>query len=241
MLAREEQFLTMPDSPEFDQYAADYRNLVRDPVRDRFARDASFFAKRKWILLKDFFARIRRPTGALSWLDVGCGDGDLLRYGKGSFAHLAGCDFSAKMLELARDLDEVRVQTDPARLPFDDSKFDLVTAVCVFHHVDPPMRPGLIAEMKRILKPGGVMCLIEHNAQNPVVRGMVKRIPVDANAILLKQNECRQLMQQAGMGWLETEFFLYLPQPLYKVFGSLEVVGRRVPFGGQYAAFSSKQ
>ena len=230
----------MPESAEFDRYAADYKNLVKDPVRDRFAKDASFFAKRKWILLQDLFARKNRPMAGRTWLDVGCGEGDLLRYGRGSFGKLAGCDFSAKMLEAAKDLDDIRVQTDPDRLPFGEDEFDLVTAVCVFHHVEPLNRPGLIAEMKRVLKPGGLMCLIEHNAQNPVVRGMVKRIPVDENAILLKQQECKDLMTQAGMKSPETEFFLYLPQVVFNVLGPMEALGRHVPLGGQYATFSVK-
>jgi ubiquinone/menaquinone biosynthesis C-methylase UbiE len=230
----------MSESPEFDRFATDYKNLVKDPVRDRFARDATFFAKRKWILLKEFYSRKNRPMAGNAWLDVGCGEGDLLRYGRGSFAKVAGCDFSAKMIEAAQDLDDVRVQTDPTRLPFDDAQFDLATAVCVFHHVAPPYRPKLILEMKRILKPGGLLCLIEHNAQNPVVRGIVRRVPVDENAILLKQQECRDLMQQAGIQFLETEFFLYLPQPIYNVCGPLEALGRRVPLGGQYAAFGVK-
>ena len=229
----------MPQPPEFDEYAADYKQLLHEPIRDRFAADASFFFERKWVLLRDYFAKQSRATRSLSWLDVGCGEGDLLRYGKGAFARLAGCDFSAKMLEAAQGL-EVRTQTDPARLPFDDAQFDLATAVCVFHHVEPQLRPALIQEMKRVLKPGGILCLIEHNAQNPVVRGMVRRIPVDANAILLKQSECHNLFRQAGLTSGETEFFLYFPQPIYKAIGALEALGRRIPLGGQYAAFATK-
>lgn len=221
---------------EFDRYAQDYKELLREPVRDRFARDPRFYTERKWILLSDFLKRRGCSTSSMSWLDVGCGEGDLLRYGQGAFKRLAGCDASAEMILAAKGL-EVRHQSPVDRLPFGDAEFDLATAVCVFHHVEPSQRLGLIQEMKRILRPGGVLCLIEHNAQNPVVRGMVRRIPVDVNAVLLKQRECHELFRRAGLRPLGTEFFLFLPEKLFRVFGSFEALGRRVPLGGQYAAF----
>jgi ubiquinone/menaquinone biosynthesis C-methylase UbiE len=225
---------------EFDKYAHDYQELLREPIRDRFARDPLFFTERKWILLREFFERIGRSTRSMSWLDVGCGEGDLLRFGQASFERVVGCDSSSQMMEAAKGL-EVRTQTSPNQLPFTDAEFDLATAVCVFHHVEPADRLGLILEMKRVLRPGGVICLIEHNAQNPVVRGMVKRIAVDVNAVLLKQRECHDLFKAAGFRSLGTEFFLYLPERLFRVLGGAEALGRRIPLGGQYAAFGGRE
>jgi len=94
--------------------------------------------------------------------------------------------------------------------------------------------------MRRILAPGGIACLIEHNAYNPVVRGMVRRIAVDANAILLKPSETRSRFRQAGFQPIATEFFLYLPEPFFKLLGAAESLGRHLPLGGQYASFSRK-
>src|SRR5687767_9186147 len=183
--------------PEFDEYARTYQDLIREPIRDRFARNPRFFDERKWILLRDFFETRRRSTRSMSWLDVGAGQGNLLRMGQSSFERVAGCDTSQEMLEGGRGLD-VRLQSHADRLPFDDHEFDLMTAVCVFHHVDLDHRLSLVHEMKRVLRPHGVICLIEHNAQNFVVRGMVKRIPLDVNAVLLKHRECHALFTKAG-------------------------------------------
>lgn len=224
---------------EFDGYAQTYQDLIREPIRDRFARNPQFFDERKWILLRQFFERQHRSTRSMSWLDVGAGQGNLLRLGQSSFARVAGCDTSQAMLEGGRGL-EVRLQSQADRLPFDDREFDLATAVCVFHHVDIGHRLALIEEMKRVLRPHGVLCLIEHNAQNFVVRGIVKRIPLDVNAVLLKHRECHDLFRQAGLRPLSTEFFLYLPELLYRYLGPLEALGRRVPLGGQYAAFAER-
>ena len=66
----------------------------------------------------------------------------------------------------------VTVQQDPERLPYGTGEFDLVTAVCVYHHVTvDDMRHKLTAEIRRVLKPGGIFCIIEHNPLNPATQG----------------------------------------------------------------------
>src|SRR4051794_7302300 len=100
---------------EFDQFAPSYADLLHDPIRDRFAPDSRFFAERKWILIRDFFRRSGRETHPLAWLDVGCGQGDLLRQGRSFFATVAGCDPSERMLETCEDL-HVRRQESADRL-----------------------------------------------------------------------------------------------------------------------------
>ncbi len=41
--------------PEFDSYAREYSELLRDPVRDRFATTPLFFHQRKWSVIREFF------------------------------------------------------------------------------------------------------------------------------------------------------------------------------------------
>ncbi len=125
-----------------------------------------------------------RSTREASWLDVGCGRGELLRLGQSAFGRVAGCDLSQEMLKASADL-EVRLQTTPIALPFDSEAFDFVTAVCVYHHVGLPDRDALTRDAFRVLRPGGVLCVIEHNPLNPLTRRIVHRTPVDANANLL--------------------------------------------------------
>src|SRR5579872_637343 len=123
-----------PMPTEFDHYAANYRELLKDPIRDRFAPGSAFFLQRKWILLAAFLNRRGLRMETAGWLDVGCGQGDLLRLGKPYFGKVAGCDVSDEMLAAGRDL-RLSVQQAPDRLPYTDGEFDLVTAVCVYHHV----------------------------------------------------------------------------------------------------------
>ena len=45
-------------SAEFDNYARDYNDLLKDPIRDRFAQDGMFFHWRKWDLLSKLLAAL---------------------------------------------------------------------------------------------------------------------------------------------------------------------------------------
>ena len=135
---------------------------------------------------------------------------------------------------------ETREQRVPNLIPFDDREFDLVTAVCVYHHVPPDTRGSLTTEVARVLKPGGVFCIIEHNPYNPLTRLIVGRTPVDADAILLRPAETRALQQGAGLAVQEQDYFLYLPEPLYKHLSFVETLFAKLPLGGQYAVFGQR-
>ena len=125
--------------PEFDRFAGRYEELMRDPLRDAFARNSDFFQMRKREVIRNYFSRRGREMRELHYLDMGCGKGELMSLLASDFARVAGCDPSRAMLEAARNL-EVRVQQDPTCIPFADKEFDFITAVCVYHHV--PFRRG---------------------------------------------------------------------------------------------------
>ena len=227
-------------SAEFDRYAGQYEDLLRDPIRDRFAASAEFFHLRKWLLIQDFFRRRSIRPKELSWLDVGCGKGELLRLGKAHFRTAVGCDPSAEMLRQCGGL-AVSHQPDPARLPFGDQSFGFVTAACVYHHLGPAERPALTSEARRVLRPGGLFVMFEHNPANQATRLVVSRAPVDSQAVLLRARESRGLMKAAGLAPLATLYYLYLPQRMFEFAGKLERLLTRVPLGGQYAVFGERR
>src|SRR5262245_48400279 len=224
---------------EFDRYAADYEELLRDPIRDRFAESSDFFHRRKWDVLSDFLRRRAVATRQARWLDVGCGKQELLRLGRHAFAQVAGCDPSDEMLHGSADID-LSFQQDPKVLPFDNDCFDLVTAACVFHHVEPRDRDALTLEVRRVLKPGGLFSVIEHNPLNPITQLVVRRSPIDVNARLLTAGSARRLMRRAGFSPLMTTYSLYLPSKVYALASPVERFLRHLPGGGQYAVFGAK-
>jgi SAM-dependent methyltransferase len=229
----------MSKDPEFDRLAPQYEELLDDPMREFFAPGSQFFLTRKVEMLLDFATREGIDTRQATWLDVGCGKGGLLRAGMPHFGRALGCDVSLGMISECRGLEVVH-QADPLRLPFEDASVDWATAVCIFHHISPPERPPLIADIHRVLRPGGIFVVIEHNPLNPVVQLVVRRTPVDANARLLTAGATRRMLQAASMPAVDTRYFLYLPQRIYGWAAAAERVLGRMPLGGQYVVFGRK-
>jgi SAM-dependent methyltransferase len=143
------------------------------------------------------------------------------------------------MLQSCSDV-QVRRQPSPEEIPFDDNTVDFITAVCVYHHIPEDRRPFFTAEVLRVLRPGAIFCIIEHNPLNPATRLIVSRTPVDADAHLLRAGTAADLISAAGAKVLETCYFLLFPQRLHKHMAALEERLSRIPLGGQYAVFASK-
>jgi SAM-dependent methyltransferase len=106
-------------------------------------------------ILKSFVARIVADLKKTKprILDIGCGTGANLEM-LAEFGEPQGVDVSAEALAFcrARGLDQVR-QGEAEQLPYEDSKFDLVTALDVVEHLDDDLS-GL-KEMRRVLHPDG--------------------------------------------------------------------------------------
>ena len=94
------------------------------------------------------------------WLDVGCGSGAFtaLLAERAAPAELHGIDRSPAMLAYARERLPHSVQLhegDAAALPFSDASFDAAVMPLVIVFLDEPLRA--VAEMRRVVRPGGVV------------------------------------------------------------------------------------
>ncbi len=103
-------------------------------------------------------------------LDVGCGTGDLtLRAARrvGAEGRATGIDASPDMIEIAarkavkkgRDVD-FRVAPVEA-LPFADSEFDAALSSFMIHHLPDDLKQRGLAEVRRVLKPGGRLVVVD--------------------------------------------------------------------------------
>lgn len=103
------------------------------------------------------------PKDARSLLDVGCNGGDLLADVRLMMPRLelAGVDVNAQALVVARErLPDVEIhQAGAESLPFADGRFDVVTCIEVLEHVPSELRRGALAEIHRVLAPGGLLLL----------------------------------------------------------------------------------
>jgi len=95
-------------------------------------------------------------------------------------------------------------------------------------------------EALRLLKPGGIFCVIEHNPWNPATRIIVSRSPIDADANLLRSSETRRLLSVAGAAVLGAKYFLLFPEAIHRYFSLIEDGLSGVPLGGQYSVFAKR-
>jgi len=99
-------------------------------------------------------------VAGLRVLDLGCGRGELLRAcaNRGS-AFVVGADYAAAAVRIARRSTEREVsitRADATRLPFADGSFDRAYALDLVEHLYPAELDRMMAEVHRILAPGGL-------------------------------------------------------------------------------------
>jgi SAM-dependent methyltransferase len=95
-------------------------------------------------------------------LDVGCGTGRWIRRYKQMGLIATGVDATMGMLQLARHQDAVDVSAgELSHLPFPGSQFDFVSDITVVQHIPFALQGQSLAEMLRVLRPGGCLILME--------------------------------------------------------------------------------
>lgn len=223
----------------FDDYRSNYRNVVEDSISFSGLKH-DFFMQAKIDVLDRMISGIpdAAPAGPTKALDVGCGVGSLHRYAQSLLPNLSGCDISTESIARARDDNpwvDYRSYEGPD-LPYEDDCFDLAFAVCVVHHVPPADWKKFAGEMKRVVRPGGTVCIIEHNPFNPLTKLAVLRCPFDADAVLLGRGKAEELLASAGLRDISAEHFLLLPTTA-KIAKSVERILSGFPFGAQYACY----
>lgn len=98
-------------------------------------------------------------------LDVGCGPGLLLGQAAERGVRPYGIDISAVGLSMARQREPMAGINlcSAERVCYDDASFDHVTCIGVFEHcLDPD---ATLAEMQRVIKPGGRICIMVPNSR----------------------------------------------------------------------------
>lgn len=221
---------------EFDEYSDKYVETVEDSFGFS-GLSHEFFMRSKADIIEDLVDRHLGASPSKNLLDIGCGVGALHPFIEGRFDSVSGVDVSADSVARAAEdhpENEYRVY-DGETLPYADGAFDMTLAVCVMHHVPPKQWRRFLEEMRRVVRPGGLVCLIEHNPINPATRLSVARCPFDADAVLLGMGEMRKQLLAAGLGDVAVRNFVFFPSNR-SFFRSLERNLSWLPLGAQYAA-----
>lgn len=213
---------------DFDDYSANYNELLRESTK-LYADDFEYFAKYKVDL-------IERATSfpVKRVLEYGCGTGRNIGYLQRAFpnAEIVGSDISAASLALASS-DYPMARFEIERDDLELGQFDLIFVASVFHHIPPNERPGVMKALASRLEANGCLHIFEHNPFNPVTRRIVSNCPFDADAILLRPAEMRNLCSIAELNLQQQSYCLFVP-PRFPWFMRFEKYLGWLPLGGQY-------
>ncbi|MCC5867981.1 MAG: methyltransferase domain-containing protein [Gammaproteobacteria bacterium] len=153
-------------------------------------------------------------SGEESVLDLACGTGRLAEILRGRHPRLTvtGMDLSADMLEVARGRlpEDERThwhQGSMESLPFPDASFDAVSCSSAFHLV--PDQSRAMAEMVRVLRPGGHLCMVDWCRQVPQIHFIqwLARLAGRQYRRILNRSELEAMMQDSGLSVLGVEQF----------------------------------
>lgn len=188
-----------------------YQNIAW--IYDRFT-DYEMVQHQRAVSLVDLDSRAKV-------LDVACGTGrglvalssrlepDAVRYGVDlTPAMLAQAHRKLAKLGLA-GVTELRAGRAES-LPFEDAEFDLVYAGYFFDLVKLDLIPAITAEMKRVLKPGGSLVLV-NMSKNVVGRTSYERLYQDGKLGIFS-GSCRPVLmgdtvRQAGFTAIQRHYF----------------------------------
>lgn len=147
-------------------------------LQEAFYRDAEA-ARYHWLTTnplvshaeQQLFRPLRSLCEASSIFEIGCGEGANLHTLRalGAKGRYTGCDCFREKVDfcIQRHPDDQFVVADAREsLPFSDGSFDAVLVRDVLHHLAAPERVHVIQEAQRLLRPGGVLTIVEGNANN---------------------------------------------------------------------------
>ena len=140
-------------------------------------------------VMANAYRRLIGPLAGKRILDVGCGTGrgviDFAKTASLSVGVDASCDMLASTKrKVPNGLHCPLAAAYAQQLPFPDAAFDVVTSLNFLHLFGLATQRMIIAEMKRVVKPGGVLLLDFANALNGLVIGLYRRWRIKAGVSL---------------------------------------------------------
>jgi ubiquinone/menaquinone biosynthesis C-methylase UbiE len=136
----------VPDSP-WERHSENWIQWARTPGHDAY-----------WQYRDAFFDQIV-PEPPTTTLEIGCGEGRVTRDLVARDHRVVAMDLIEAMVRAAREADteSVYAQADSGALPLRDGSLDLVVAYNSLMDVDD--MPRGVAEVARVLRPGGYLCM----------------------------------------------------------------------------------
>ena len=155
-------------------------------------------------------------------IDVGCGEGHLVRLMTRHGAKAFGVECSTAQLEKAHAEkpagNEVYFEGQAEKLPFDDDSIDAAVFFNSLHHVEIKHMRKALSEAARVLKSGGVLYVCEPVAEGPHFELMQ---PVH-DETLVRAKAYETLQGAADLGLNAEQEFTYIHPALHKGFAQFK-------------------
>ncbi|MBK79769.1 MAG: SAM-dependent methyltransferase [Gammaproteobacteria bacterium] len=220
---------------EFDRFAEEYYQDLAASVAVS-GEQPEFFAAYK---IEDLASRVARSgVHASTILDFGSGIGSSVPHFRRLFpdADVICADVSSKSLEISASRfpgSERYLKLGGDTIPLDSGSVDVAFSSCVFHHIPQCEHHKWLVELRRVVRPGGMLMVVEHNPYNPVTVRTVRDCPFDENAVLMTAKTLRQRFLEAGWSSVDSSYRLFFPRALAWLRPSERFMSW-LPFGAQY-------
>lgn len=231
------------DKAEFDKFADEYTEIHKNNIK-LSGESPDYFSEYKVIDTANLVREYQLPRN-LNILDFGSGVGNSVPFFRKHLpdAYLTCLDVSQKSLDIAKnlygDIAEYKL-FDGNAIPLQDDSYDLAFAACVFHHIPHDEHVFLFKEILRILKPGGMLVVFEHNPLNPLTVHAVNTCPFDENAVLIRAKVMESRIKAGGFENSKIAYRLFFPAALKKI-RCFEKYLIKVPIGAQYYVSALKK
>jgi SAM-dependent methyltransferase len=183
------------DAQKRQDYQASYDLVADEYVRRIFDELAHKPLDRQ---LLDRFASSVRDVGPAC--DMGCGPGHVARYLHEQGVRVCGVDLSAAMVERARGLNpgiEFQ-QGDMLALDVPDESWAGIAAFYSIIHIPPGDMPQALGELRRALRPGGLLLLAFHIGDDVVHLDEWWDQKVCVDFFFFRSETIAQLLRDAG-------------------------------------------
>ena len=134
--------------------------------------------------LKDYLKEIKSCETEV--LDLGCGAGSDANFLTQLGVNVVACDFSFQALKRIENKNIKTMLVDMTqKLPFDNDKFGFIIADLSLHYFDEKTTFEIMKEIKRILKPNGVL-LARVNSVEDIIHGAGQGEKIEDNFYYVK-------------------------------------------------------
>jgi trans-aconitate methyltransferase len=188
--------------------------------------------------------RLERRGPIRRILDFACGVGDASQRLADAFdaEEVVGVDVaSGAIAEARRRVGDPRIRFAELADLEPSPHFDLCYVNGAYHHIPVDQRDAVTRRIHDVLRADGAFALFENNPYSPAARLVMRRIPFDRDAVMLRPAVARRVMARAGFDVAGPTAYLFVFPNALRALRRLEPRARPLPIGAQYLVLGRRR